>query len=144
MKRIVSLCLASVMLVVMVLSLASCSVYGTIESNFVNAGYKVIDPESTEGKTATAFTSIFGDEENGEVSVTLHILKKAVGSYAFVLEFGADAAAQEKLSEYMTEADIENYMQIDDESKLLRGNCVLIPFSLNSDTRAEMIELFNK
>ncbi len=144
MKRIISLCLASVMLVVMVLSLASCAVYGTIEGNFVNAGYEVIDPESAAGKAATALTGSFGNEEDGEVSVTVHILKKQMGSYAFVLEFGADAAAREKLTEYMTKADWENYMKVDEEAKLLRGNCVLIPWSLSSDIRAEMIELFNK
>ncbi len=146
MKRIASLLLVTAMLAVMVLSLASCSVYGTIESNFVNAGYEVVEPESTEGKIATALTGSFASED-GEVSVTTHIFKKDgafVNSYAFVIEFGADAEAQKTLEEYMSKKDWENYMKVDEELSLVRGNCVLIPWSLDKDVHKEMVELFNK
>ena len=146
MKRLLTMSLALAMIVVLVLSLASCSVYGTIEKNFTEAGYEVVDTSDAEGNNALSF---IGDlNEEGEVSCTVHILKKSLTDYAIILEFGADADAQAKLDELLTDADMANISAVDDESKLLRGNCVLIPFTLNIfNAQAavnEMVELFNK
>jgi hypothetical protein len=146
MKRLLTMTLACAMLVVLVLSLASCSAYGKIEKNFTAEGYKVVDTKDEEGNDALSFISDFA--EDGELSCTVHILKKSVGTYAIVLEFGADADAQKKLSEMLTDEDLANIADVDDSSKLLRGNCILVPFTLNifdaEDIVNEMVTIFNK
>jgi hypothetical protein len=109
-------------------------------------GYKVVDTKDEEGNDALSFISDFA--EDGELSCTVHILKKSVGTYAIVLEFGADADAHKKLSEMLTDEDLANIADVDDSSKLLRGNCILVPFTLNifdaEDIVNEMVTIFNK
>ena len=146
MKRLLSMTLALSMLVVLVLSLASCSVYGKIQRNFTNAGYEVVNTKDAEGNDALSFVTDLG--ESGEAACTVHILKKSLVEYAIILEFEADRAAQEKLDELLTDTDIGNLSSVDDKSKLIRGNCLLIPVSLNllnlKASVNEMVELFNK
>ena len=145
MKKIVSFALMAVMLCVMVLSLASCSSYGKIEKNFLSAGYKVVDTTDEGGKNYLSFVA--GLEDDAELKCTVHILKKVVGSYAVILEYGANADAQKALEKHLTENDIEYLKKFDKESKLVNGNCVLIPVSISlsaADNIEEMIDLFNK
>ncbi len=146
MKRLLTMTLACAMLVVLVLSLASCSAYGKIEKNFTAEGYEVVNTKDDEGKDALSFIGDF--DEDGEVSCTVHILKKSIGTYAVILEFGADADAQKKLDEMLTDADFDNLKDVDDKSKLIRDNCVLVPITLNifnaEATINEMVTLFNK
>ena len=140
MKKILSLSLAVVMLCVLVLSLASCSTYGSIEKRFVKAGYEVVNTEDDDGNNLLSYVSDF--EEDGEVSCTVHILKKKVGTYAFVLEFGADKDAAAKLDELLTDADYKTLMEMDDKSDFINGNCVLVPvvITLNIFGIDEMVE----
>lgn len=140
MKKIVSFALMAVMLCVMVLSLASCSSYGKIEKNFTNEGYKVIDTTDDDGKNYLSFVA--GLEDDAELKCTVHILKKSVGNYAVILEYGANEDAQKALEKHLTEGDIENLKKFSEDSKLVNGNCLLIPVSLLYAN--EMIDLFNK
>lgn len=146
MKRLLTMTLACMMLVTLVLSLASCSAYGKIEKNFTAEGYEVVNTKDEEGNDALSFIGDFA--EDGEVSCTVHILKKSITTYAIILEFGADADAQKKLDELLTDEDMANIADVDDESKLLRDNCILIPLSLNLFNAEaevkEMVNLFNK
>ncbi len=146
MKRLLTMTLALSMLVVLVLSLASCSAYGKIEKNFTNAGYEVVDTKDAEGNDALSFVGDF--DENGEVSCTVHILKKSLVEYAIILEFDADKDAREMLDEILTDTDMGNISAVDDTSKLIRDNCLLIPVSLNllnlKASVNEMVTLFNK
>ena len=145
MKRFLSLTLTAALLCALLLSLTACSTYGKIEKAFLDAGYELV--EGDDGDALQYVTDLSGEGE-GEVSCTVHVLKKSVLTYAFVLEFDADKDAAARLDELMTDEDYRDFMEMDEKAKFLRGNCVLIPFSLNifdaeADV-AEMIELFNK
>lgn len=146
MKRLLTMTLACAMLVLLVLSLASCSAYGKIEKNFTAEGYEVVNTKDEEGNDALSFIGDF--DEDGEVSCTVHILKKSIGTYAVILEFGANDEAQKKLDEMLTDKDFDNLGEVDDKSKLIRENCVLVPITLNifnaEATINEMVTLFNK
>ena len=143
MKKLLTLSLTLLMLCTLVFTLSSCSTYSKIEKNFLNEGYKVISAEDGEGLDFVADL-----EEDGEVSCTVHILKKDAVSYAIVLEFGADKDAQARLDELLTDDDYKEFMELDEEAKFIRGNCVLIPFTMNifdlKGTVSEMVDLFNK
>ena len=146
MKRFLTLALTAVLLCTLMLSLASCSAYGKIEKNFVGAGYEVVNTENEDGDDVLDFVADL--EEDGEVSCTVHILKKSIGTYAIVLEFGADKDAQAKLDELLTDEDYKDFMELDEKANFIRGNCVLVPFTLNifdaKNTVQEMVDLFNK
>ena len=146
MKRFLTLALTSVLLCSLMLTLASCSSYGKIEKNFLAEDWEVVDTKDEEGEDALDFVADL--EEDGEVSCTVHILKKSIGTYAIILEFGADKDAQAKLDELLTDEDYKDFMELDEEAKVIRGNCVLVPFTLNifdlKGTVKEMVEIFNK
>ncbi|MBQ8859177.1 MAG: hypothetical protein IJ012_05245 [Clostridia bacterium] len=145
MKKIVSLVLSALLLCTLVLSLASCSTYNSIEKRFVNAGYEVVDTTDEDGNDFLDFAHEL--EEGGEVSCTVHILKKDLVSAAIILEFGADKDAAARLDELLTEDDYNNFIEADEKSDYLNGNCVLVPFSLNifdlEDTIDEMKDIFS-
>ncbi len=145
MKRFLTLTLVAVLLSALMLTLASCSSYGKIEKNFLDADYELVDTTGEDGEDLLEFVA---NLEEGEASCTVHILKKDLVSYAIILEFGADKDAQAKLDELLTDEDVKNFMKLDDEAQFIRGNCVLVPFTLNifnlQGTVEEMAELFNK
>ncbi len=148
MKKLLSLTLLSAMLLVCMLSLTSCSAYGGIEKNFLNEGYKVVNTSDEEGNN---YLSFIGDlDGEGEVSCTVHILKKSTMPFvaAVILEFGADADAAARFDELLTEEDIGNLQDVDDSSRLLHGNCILIPVAYLSSTPAidieAMIQIFER
>lgn len=145
MKKFLTLTLVAVLLSALMLTLASCSSYGKIEKNFLNADYELVDTTGEDGEDLLEFVA---NLEEGEASCTVHILKKDLVSYAIILEFGADKDAQAKLDELLTDEDVKNFMKLDDEAQFIRGNCVLVPFTLNifnlQGTVEEMAELFNK
>lgn len=148
MKKIVSLVLLTAMLLTLALSLTACSAYGGIEKNFTAADWKVVDTTDEDGKNALSFATALGKDENGNVSATVHILKKNALTYAVILEFNADKDAQAKIDEYLTKDETKTYMAYSDKASLVNANCVLIPVCLNllnakADAQ-EMVELFNK
>ena len=136
--RILALALVAVMVVAV---FASSSSFGAIKKNFEEAGYtlKESDDESNE---------IVASLEEGDISVTAHRFVKEDGgllgslgvSYnALVLEFGSDKDMQKALSE---NEQVKAYIKDAQDSKFVRGNCVLIPLSiLKAD---EMLEVFKK
>lgn len=145
MKKLLSLTLLSAVLLVCVLSLTSCSAYGGIEKNFLNEGYTVFDTNDEDGNNYLSFVGDLNGE--GEVSCTVHILKKTSltsFSAAVILEFGADADAAARLSELLTEDDISYLRDVDDTSRLLHGNCILIPVAFTESSIEAMIQIFEK
>ena len=152
MKKIVSFALAALMLVSLMLTLTACgSAYPGIEKNFVNAGFEVVDTSDSDGKSYLSFIT---DLENGEISCTIHVLKKGKLSdndlvYAVIAEYGADKDAAAALDEQL-DGGLASTLKDLDESKLVKGNCLLIPINANLNfLKAEenienMLELFNK
>ena len=65
-----------------------------------------------------------------------------------ILEFGANEDAQKALENYMKDDDVKAFVKDLDSTKLVNGNCVLIPVTINlvsiSKNINEMIDLFNK
>ncbi|MBQ8350430.1 MAG: hypothetical protein IJY20_00090 [Clostridia bacterium] len=152
MKKVVSLALAALMLVSAMLTLTACgSAYPGIEKNFVDAGFKVVDTTDEDGKNYLSFIKTL---EEGEISCTIHVLKK--GSllknnllFAVIAEYDADKDAAAALDEYL-DGGLASTLKDLDESKIVKGNCLLIPINANMDiVNAEenienMIELFNQ
>ena len=147
MKKILSLTLAAVMLVSVMLTLTSCSAYGGIEKNFLNAGFEVVDTTDADGKNVLDITAIL---EDGEVSCTVHVLKHGVllkGNlmYAVIAEYSGDKEVKEALDDYL-DGELASVLEDLDASKIINGNCLLIPIPLNldiEDSVDEMIEIFN-
>lgn len=136
MKRMMSAAVAMLLLLTMVLSLASCSSFGTIKGNFEKAGYEL---DSKAESTLSLKTN------DGEVSVTVHKFnKKSDGgvldsivsavSTAIVYEFGSDADLQKAMSENEKLMDTFKEAQ---KSDYINGNCVLM--TLNPDA----VKIFN-
>lgn len=147
MKRIFSLALAVVMLASVMLTLTSCgSKYPSIEKNFVNAGFEVVDTTNDEGKN---YLSVVATLKEGDVSCTVHVLKKGtlLGldlAYAIIAEYGADADVLTAWDEYSDGAAASVFEDLD-KSKIINGNCMLIPIQVGAKTTVnDMIELFNK
>ncbi len=141
MKKTLSLALAMLMLCTAVLALASCnmfSTYSAIEKRFTDAEWEVVDTTGDDGENVLDFVAdLDGD---GEVKCEAHILKKNVFTYVIVLEFGADADAQARLDELLTEDDVSMLIKADEKSDYINGNCVLIPFTVTAADEAK--ELF--
>lgn len=144
MKKIISLALVAVMLV-SVLMLSACgSTYGKIEKNFVDDGFEVVDTSDENGSNILSVTTAL---EDGEISCTVHVLKKGAFTYAIIAEYSGDKEAAEALDDYL-DGGLASTLKDLDESKIVNGNCLLIPVALNivsakSDVN-NMIELFNK
>ena len=148
MKRFLSLALVVVMLVSVMLTFTACSSYGGIEKNFINAGFEVVDTTNDDGDNYLNITAAL---EDGEVSCTVHVLKS--GSllkndlmYAIIAEYSGDKEAAEALNDYL-DGELASTLADLDESKIVNGNCLLIPIAVNlkvEDSINEMIEIFNK
>lgn len=149
MKKFISVALAAVMLISVMLTLTACgSTYGGIEKNFLNAGFEKIDMTGEDDDDILDITASLKD---GEISCTIHVLKK--GSflknnlmYAVIAEYSGDKEAAEALDEYL-DGDLRDILKALDKSKIVNGNCLLIPIALNvnaKDSVNQMIELFNK
>jgi len=121
--------------VMMVTVFASCSSFNAIKKNFEEAGYELKEADDESNKIVASL-------EEGEISVTAYRFVKegTVLNYnALVLEFGSDKEMQKALSE---NESIKAYIKDAQDSKFVRGNCVLIPLSLIK--AEEMLETFNK
>ncbi len=148
MKRIVSVALIALMLVSAMLTLTACgSAYEGIKKNFVDAGFEEVQKDN---ENATGMLAITAAVEEGEVSCTVHMLVKVEGflgaetSSAIVLEFSGDADAQKAMAEYMENDVIRATIEELDSTKLVKGNCVLLPISLKASNIETMVELFNQ
>ena len=132
--------LAFALLAVMVLSLVACSSYGAIVKNFKNAGYVEVDLEDADDSTAKKLVT---ETENGNLSCDVHLLQLKENDWlsynAIILEFSSDEALTEALDDNATLKGLVTDAQ---KTKLVRGNCILIPLSLIKGD--EMIKLFNE
>ena len=139
--RLLTLMLVGVMLVT---TLASCSSYGKILSNFKGEGYiELKDEEESTAKTITA------ELEKGNLSCTVHILRKELADDAtaldkignaattvIILEFSSDKDLAEAVKESNTLSGLIKDVQ---ESDYVRDNCVLVSL-LNTNAK----DIFNK
>ena len=125
MKRILTVTVAVILLLTMVLSLTSCSSFGSIKSNFVKAGYELDAAAEMTMEIAT---------ETGKLTVTVHTFKKASNgglldnivsglSTAIVYEFGSDADLRKALSE---NAEISAFIGEAQQTDYVNGNCLLM------------------
>lgn len=147
MKRILSLALATVLLVSALLTMTACgSPYSKIEGRFVEAGYTVVDTTDSDGANYLSFVSALDD---GEVSGTVHILKagKLLQNnlrFAVIIEFNADADAQAAMAEYLQDNNLKGYFDDIQSSDCVNGNCILIPVivAFSDSLATEMINTF--
>ena len=132
--------LAFALLAVMVLSLVACSSYGAIVKNFKNAGYVEVNLNDADDSTAKKLTA---EMEEGNLSCSIHLLQLKENDWlsynAIILEFSSDEALTEALDDNATLKGLVTDAQ---KTKLVRGNCILIPLSLIKGD--EMIKLFNE
>ena len=139
--KLLTLMLVGVMLVA---TLASCSSYGKIKSNFKGEGY--IELEGEENSTAKTITA---ELEKGSISCEIHILQKEIAEDAssldkianaattvIILEFSSDKDMAEAIKESGTLSGIIKDVQ---NSEYVRDNCVLVPL-LNANAK----DIFNK
>ncbi len=139
--KLLTLMLVGVMLV---MTLASCSSYGKIKSNFKSEGY--IELESEENDTAKTITA---ELEKGNISCEVHFLQKKLDDDAssidkianaattvIILEFSSDKEIVEAVKESGTLSGIIKDVQ---KSEYVRDNCILIPL-LNTNAK----DIFNK
>jgi hypothetical protein len=150
MKKILSLSLAFVLLLSVALSLVACggSSYPAIEKSFKDAGYTPVDTNGEDGSNVLDITASL---KEGKVSCTIHVLKtgsllKNTLAYAIIAEYGADADAAAALNDYL-DGELAYVLEELDATKIINGNCVLIPLPLNTNAKesvSSMIEIFNK
>lgn len=151
--------IAVALLVVMALSLVSCSSsFGSIKSNFEKNGYVYVEDDDGNG----IFDAFTADFEEGESSCTLHVFKaeekeqsgdksslgSLIGSaidsfvnavdYCGVIEFKSDKDMQKALADNET---LKGLIADAQDSDLVNGNCILITGLINIE---EKIEIFNK
>ena len=137
MKKITSFLLLVAMLAISVLSLASCSTYGGIEKNFLDADYEIVDID--DNATAKIVKAEF---EDMDVSCTIHLLKKAsFGGYVLILEFSSTGEIDKIFGEDGSET-IKGIIKDAQKSDYVNGNCVLVP--LTFAYAQEALELFKK
>jgi len=131
------------LLLCMMLSLVSCSSYNKILKDFEEAGYAEIDTE--EGDDATTAKAIKAELEEGELTCTVHILKKGEGlstKYAIILEFTSDEELAKAFAEDGS-ATLKGVIEDAQDSPYVNGNCILIP-SVGDLVSSERTDLFAK
>ena len=137
MKKYVRI-IALTLVAVMALSLVACgSSFGKIKSSFEKNGYTYIEDSGSEGTSK----KITAELEAGDISCTPHLFKTTgllLPNYALVLEFGSDKDMKKAMDESETLKGLIKDVQ---ESKLVNGNCLLVPISLIKAD--EMIKIFN-
>ena len=139
MKKLTKI-MALALLMVMTLSLVACSSYGAIVKNFKDAGYVEIDLEDADDSTAKKLTA---EMEKGNLTCSIHLLQLKENDWlsynAIILEFSSDEELMEALDDNAT---LQGLVTDAQKTKLVRGNCILIPLSLIKAD--EMISLFNE
>ncbi len=142
MKKFLSLTVAAVMLISVMLTFTACSAYGGIEKNFLNAGFEVVDTTDEDGENVLDITASLKD---GEVSCTVHVLKhgtllKGNLMYAVIAEYSGDKEAMEALDDYL-DGELASVLEDLDTSKIVNGNCLLIPIPLKMNIEDSVDEM---
>lgn len=135
MKNVIKVLALSMVVVLSVLMLVSCSTYGKIESAFEKGGYTLQNAD----KEATGTIKT----ENGEITYTIHTFQKEgeglLGgltqglSTAIVWEFSSDADLMAAIEESET---LKGLIKDAQNSDYVNGNCVLTTIN------PEAVEIF--
>jgi hypothetical protein len=135
MKNVIKVLALSMVVVLSVLMLVSCSTYGKIEKAFVDGGYTLQNAD----KEATGTIKT----ENGEITYTIHTFQKEgeglLGgitqglSTAIVWEFSSDADLMAAIEESET---LKGLIKDAQNSDYVNGNCVLTTIN------PEAVEIF--
>ena len=135
MKNVIKVLALSMVVVLSVLMLVSCSTYGKIESAFEKGGYTLQNAD----KEATGTIKT----ENGEITYTIHTFQKEgegllggltqAASTAIVWEFSSDADLMAALEESET---LKGLIKDAQNSDYVNGNCVLTTIN------PEAVEIF--
>lgn len=140
--------IAVALLLTLVFVLASCSTFGGIKKNFIDAGYTYVESKDDSEDDAKTASLVVAELEEGDITCTIHVFKKQSGEilgiginkYAFVLEFSSEKAVQKAFAEDGS-ATLKGLIKDAQNSKYVNGNCILIPSILDND---EKTEIFNK
>ncbi len=129
MKRFLSVA----MVLCLVFILFGCVNFDNIKSDFEEANY-------TYSQDGSSWISglLTGFEEEG-ITIKVHVFTRGLNT-AIVLEFDAEKEMRKQLEENET---LINLIADLDDAKLVRGNFLLIPISLTTEGKDEMIEIFN-
>ena len=129
MKRFLSVA----MVLSFVFILFGCVNFDNIKSDFEEANY-------TYSQDGSSWISglLTGFEEEG-ITIKVHVFTRGLNT-AIVLEFDAEKEMRKQLEENET---LINLIADLDDAKLVRGNFLLIPISLTTEGKDEMIEIFN-
>lgn len=143
-KKVLKLLTLMLVGVMLVATLASCSSYGKIKSNFKSEGY--IELENEEESTAKTITA---ELEKGDITCEVHILRKEIAEDAtvadkvtnslttvIILEFSSDKDLAEAIKESGT---LSGMIEDAQKSDYVRDNCVLVSL-LNVEAK----DIFNK
>ena len=111
----------------------ACVKLDTIKSDFEEAGYSY-----TEDGSAWISGLLTNFEKNGVV-IQVHVFTRGLNT-AVVLEFETDKELKKQLDENDTLKGLITDLEDED---LVRGNFLLIPISLSSESVTEIIDIFN-
>lgn len=118
-------------LLILTLTLTACtSSFNSIKKSFEDAGY------TYDEDTATDYENVFDGKDGEKISVTVHAFSGDLLSYAIVFEFKSTSEMDKAIENSST---LKGALEDLQKSDLVRGNCFLLPITLNPD---EMINIF--
>jgi len=125
--------LASTMVFGLMFLMVGCVNFDNIKSDFEEANYTY-----SEDGSSWISSLLTGFEEDG-ITIQVHVFTRGLNT-AIVLEFDAEKEMKEQLEENDT---LKGLISDLDDAELVRGNFLLIPISVTSDGKTEMIKIFN-
>ena len=135
-KTLVKFAALTLLAVMLVVTLVSCSSYGKIEKNFKDAGYTLVEADDTTSK-------ITAELKEGNITCTAHLWKGEgalkIPVYALILEFGSEGDIDKAIEESGT---LSGMIKDAQKSEFIRGNCLLVPITITQVD--EMKNIFNK
>ncbi len=151
MKKLLSLCLATLVLLGLSLPFAACSgcagcgapAFETVDANFLAAGYTAYDAADAVARQAIGMA--IGDYDDGDPKKITHFYRIDTFVSAVVFEYASPADAERGLAAYReSDAAAHFFYNIAEPEKLLRGNCLLLPLSTKAEKRNEMVDIFSR
>ena len=122
MKKKLSLIFSSLaLLLIMVVTLCSCSTYGSIKRKFESEGWK--EDSSLVEKQQTLLENALGEDYKNVC--TIHALKKdgTLLNYVIILEFDSTKEMNEKIKDSDT---LKGMIKDAQQSDLVSGTCILL------------------
>lgn len=139
MKKSMKILSLVLVLVMAVLSLASCSKYGALKSAFEKAGYE----ENTKLEDEAA--EIQKELEKDNLVVTLHLMTKSGGltagiTSALIIEFQSTEDMKKAyedsetikglVKDISTNEDVKQFQKLLEDAGYAKGNCLVVPLSI--------------